>query len=61
MGSCKRFYPNKCVRLKETVWPKVKIRDWVIQEILSNGHLLLGLKDRIYTLEVSKKDVELKP
>jgi hypothetical protein len=60
MGSCKGFAPEKCVHLKETTWPHVKIRDWVIKEILSNGHLLLFSKHKRYTLEVLKEDVELK-
>ena len=60
MGSCKDSYQNKAVRLKDEIFPHVKIRDWIIKEIFGNGHLLLGLKDKNYTLEVRKEDVEVK-
>ena len=60
MGSCKGFYPDKAVHLKEGLFPYVKIRDWIIQEILANGHLLLRCKEKNYTLEVLREDVEVK-
>lgn len=60
MGSCKGFYPHKAVHLKDNTFPHVKIRDWIIKEILENGNLLLGLKDKNYTLEVLKEDVEVR-
>ena len=59
MASCKDFELEKPVRLKEGAFPHVKIRDWVIQEVLENGHLLLSLKDKDYTLEVLQEDIEL--
>ncbi len=60
MGSCKDFYPETPVHLKEGAFPHVKIRDWVIKEILKDGRLLLTLKDKNYTLEVLNEDIEVR-
>ncbi len=59
MVSSKSFRPTKCVRLKDTAFAHLRIRDWIIKETLSNGNLLLGLEEKGYTLEVMKDDVEL--
>ena len=60
MGSCMNFIPNKAVHIKDASLPHVRIRNWIIQEILSNGHLLLRCEGKNYTLEVMKEDVEVK-
>ena len=58
MVSYKSFYPTKCVRLKDMAFAHLRIRDWIIKEILNDGHLLLELKEKGYTLEVMKEDLE---
>ncbi len=62
MGCCKGFFPNKAVRIKDGALPRIKIRDWIIKEVLESGHLVLAYKDeeRNYTLEVQEEDVEVK-
>lgn len=62
MGSGKGFHVNKAVHLKAEALPHVKIRDWIIESVLSNGRLLLRYQDqeRNYSLEVQTEDIEVK-
>ncbi len=46
------------VTLKPEVLPNVIIREWIIDEHLSNGKIVLKRPDRNYTLEVMPDDIE---
>ena len=59
MDASRDFVPGKAIHLKNGAFPSVKIRDWVIQEILPNEHFLLCCTKKNYTLEVLKEDIEL--
>ncbi len=50
---------GKRVRLKEGTFPHVKIREWVVDQYLPNGKIILKLPDKNYTLDVMPGDIEL--
>ncbi len=46
------------VKLKTEVLSRVIIREWIVDQYLSNGKILLKRTDRHYTLEVNPEDIE---
>jgi hypothetical protein len=49
---------RKKVRLKETAFPHVKTREWIVESVESDGSLWLIHETNEYGLQVRREDID---
>ncbi len=52
-----RLNPGDRVRLKEGTFPDIKIRDWIVKEIMPGGTILLRTNERGYVWMASPEEL----